>query len=172
MAGVGRRQGHGHAQPDRRAGGAEPASSTTGTGDEFTDSGLRNGTRYTYLVQAVDAAGNATSASTSVTPNADASTLHLLSPGAGSSLSRPPMLRWRKIARASYYNVQLFRNGKKILSAWPRHNQYQLRSKWRYRGKRHRLLPGTYQWFLWAGYGHRSQHRYGKLLGKRSFTVT
>jgi hypothetical protein len=142
-----------------------------GTGDAFTDSGLKNGTRYTYLVQAVDTAGNATSASTSVTPNAEASTRHLLSPGAGSSLTRPPQLRWRKIARASYYNVQLFRKGRKILSAWPRKPHYQLHSRWTYRGRPHRLLPGTYQWLLWAGYGHRSEHRYGKLLGKRSFTI-
>jgi hypothetical protein len=142
-----------------------------GTGDTFTDTGLRNGTRYTYVVQALDAAGNAASASTAVTPTAEASTKHLLSPGAGSSLSRPPLLRWRKIARASYYNVQLFRHGRKILSAWPTRPQYQLRSKWSYRGKRHRLGAGTYRWLLWAGYGHRSQHRYGKLLGKRTFVV-
>ena len=90
-----------------------------GTGAGFTDGNLSNGKRYTYLVQAIDAAGNTASDSASVTPSADASTKHLLSPGAASSLSRPPMLRWRRIARASYYNVQLFRNGKKILSAWP-----------------------------------------------------
>jgi hypothetical protein len=142
-----------------------------GTGSTFRDHGLRNGRRYTYVVQAEDIAGNAASASASVTPTADASTKHLLSPGAGSSLSRPPLLRWRKIARASYYNVQLFRNGRKILSAWPTKPQYQLRSRWRYRGKRHRLVPGTYRWLLWAGYGHRSQHRYGKLLGRRTFVI-
>jgi hypothetical protein len=142
-----------------------------GTGDGFTDTGLKNGTRYTYLVQAVDAAGNTASGSTTVTPTADASTKHLLSPGAGSSLSRPPLLRWRRVARASYYNVQLFRNGKKILSAWPTKPQYQLRSRWSYRGKRHGLVHGTYRWLLWAGYGHRSEHRYGKLLGRRTFVV-
>jgi hypothetical protein len=150
---------------------AQAAVVYNGTGDRFTDSGLHNGRRYAYLVQALDAAGNATSASATVTPSADASTKHLLSPGAGSSLSRSPLLRWRKIARASYYNVQLFRHGRKILSAWPTRPQYQLRSKWSYRGKRHRLGAGTYRWLLWAGYGHRSQHRYGKLLGKRTFVV-
>ena len=30
---------------------------------------------------------------------------------------------------------------------------------------------GTYRWLLWAGYGHRSEHRYGRLLGKRTFVV-
>ena len=54
-----------------------------GTGDGFTDTGLKNGTRYTYLVQAIDAAGNTATGSASVTPSAEASTKHLLSPGAG-----------------------------------------------------------------------------------------
>jgi hypothetical protein len=142
-----------------------------GTGDAFTDRGLRNGRRYTYVVQALDAAGNAASSSVAVTPDPEASTKHLLSPGSRSTVHRPPLLRWRKMPRASYYNVQLFRNGRKILSAWPTKSQYQLRSKWRYRGKRHRLVPGTYRWLLWAGYGKRSEHRYGKLLGRRTFVI-
>jgi hypothetical protein len=142
-----------------------------GTGDGFTDTGLKNGRRYTYVVQAADLAGNVASGSTTVTPTADASTKYLLSPGAGSSLSRPPLLRWRTIARASYYNVQLFRNGKKIVSAWPTKPHYQLHNRWRYGGQRHRLVHGTYKWLLWAGYGHRSEHRYGKLLGRRTFVV-
>jgi hypothetical protein len=158
----------------RSAAGARAAESDVvydGTGTTFRDRGLKNGRRYTYVIQAEDVAGNAATASATVTPTADASTKHLLSPGAGSSLSRPPLLRWRRVARASYYNVQLFRNGKKILSAWPTKPQYQLRSRWRYRGQRHRLVHGTYRWLLWAGYGHRSQHRYGRLLGSRTFVV-
>jgi hypothetical protein len=151
--------------------GAQAEVVYDGNGEGFTDTGLKNGTRYTYLVQAADAAGNTATGSATVTPTAEASTRHLLSPGAGSSLSRPPLLRWRKIARASYYNVQLFRHGKKILSAWPTKPRYQLRSRWRYRGQRHRLVHGTYRWLLWAGYGHRSQHRYGKLLGRRTFVI-
>jgi hypothetical protein len=143
-----------------------------GMGHGFTDTHLSNGKRYAYVVQAVDQAGNAASDSVAVTPDADASTKHLLSPGSKSRLSRPPMLRWRAMARASYFNVQLTRNGRKILSAWPTKARYQLRSVWTYKGRRHRLVPGTYRWLLWAGYGHRSEHRYGKLLGKRTFIVT
>jgi hypothetical protein len=81
------------------------------------------------------------------------------------------MLRWREIKAASYYNIQLFRHGKKILSAWPTRAHYQLRRVWTYRGHRHRLGSATYRWFLWGGYGRRSQHRYGHLLGKRTFTI-
>ena len=158
----------------RSAAGAGAAKTDVvydGDGNAFRDRGLKNGQRYTYLVQAVDTAGNTATGSATVTPTADASTKHLLSPGAGSSLSRPPLLRWRRVARASYYNVQLFRNGRKILSAWPTKPHYQLRSRWRYRGTRHRLVHGSYRWLLWAGYGHRSQHRYGRLLGRRTFVV-
>jgi hypothetical protein len=158
----------------RSAAGAGAAKTDVvydGDGTAFRDRGLKNGRRYTYLVQAVDAAGNTASGSATVTPTADASTKHLLSPGAGSSLSRPPLLRWRRVARASYYNVQLFRNGRKVLSAWPSKPQYQLRSRWRYRGQRHRLVHGSYRWLLWAGYGHRSARHYGRLLGGRTFVV-
>ena len=159
----------------RSPAGARAAQSDVvydGTGDAFTDTGLRNGTRYTYLVQAVDAGrqhGHRLGHASPRPPTRRPSTC--CRPGAGSSLSRPPLLRWRKVARASYYNVQLFRNGRKILSAWPTKPQYQLRSRWRYRGQRHRLVHGSYRWLLWAGYGHRSEHRYGRLLGRRTFVV-
>jgi hypothetical protein len=159
----------------RSSGSARAAQAAVvydGTGNTFTDTGLKNGSHYTYLVQAFDAAGNAASQSVAVTPDAAASSEHLLSPGFQSKLSRAPMLRWRSIRRASYYNVQLFRKGKKILSVWPTKPHYQLHRVWTYRGKRHRLMPGTYWWYLWAGYGHRSEHRYGKLLGRRSFVIT
>jgi hypothetical protein len=158
----------------RSAAGAGAAKTDVvydGDGTAFRDRGLKNGRRYTYLVQAVDAAGNTATGSATVTPTAEASTKHLLSPGAGSSLSRPPLLRWRRIASASYYNVQLFRNGRKVLSAWPTKPQYQLRSRWRYHGQRHRLVHGSYRWLLWAGYGPRSARHYGRLLGRRTFVV-
>jgi hypothetical protein len=158
----------------RTASGAGTAQSGvvySGTADQFKDSGLKNGTTYSYLVQAVDLAGNASSDSVSVTPDPDASTKHLLSPGSKSRLTRPPMFRWREIRVASYYNLQLFRHGKKILSAWPTKPHYKLRRAWTYRGHRYRLGKGTYRWYLWGGYGRRSEHRYGHLLGKRTFTI-
>ncbi len=171
VAGVGGVADHGHAQLGHRARGAERCRLRRHGQPGSPTPGSTNGTRYTYLVQAFDAAGNATSDAVEVTPNAAASTEHLLSPGFQAKLTRAPMLRWREVRRASYYNVQLFRKGKKILSAWPTKPHYQLRKVWTYRGRRHRLMPGTYWWYIWAGYGHRSEHRYGKLLGRRSFTV-
>jgi hypothetical protein len=142
----------------------------TGTAAKFTDRGLTTGRHYRYFVRATDQAANVATGSVDVTPGA-ASKERLLAPRANATLSRPPLLRWRKVAKARYYNVQLFRNGKKILSAWPSKSHYQLRSSWRYRGHRYRLGRATYRWYLWAGYGARSAHHYGGLLGQRSFTV-
>ena len=142
----------------------------TGTGSSFTDRGLTTSRHYTYVVRATDEAGNIASGSVNVTPG-EASKERLLSPRANAKLRKPPLLRWRKVAKAHYYNVQVFRNGRKILSAWPGKPRYQLHRTWRYGGHRHRLVDGTYHWYLWAGYGKRSARHYGKLLGQRSFTV-
>jgi hypothetical protein len=141
-----------------------------GTGSSFTDRGLTTGRHYRYIVSAVDGAGNVASRSLNVTPGA-ASKERLLAPRANARLRKPPLLRWRKVGKARYYNVQIFRKGKKILSAWPSKPHYQLRRTWRYRGHRYRLSDATYRWYLWAGYGKRSAHHYGGLLGQRSFVV-
>jgi hypothetical protein len=142
----------------------------TGTAAKFTDRGLTTGRRYTYFVKAADEAGNVATGSVNVTPGA-ASKERLLAPRANARLRNPPLLRWRRVAKAHYYNVQLFRNGHKILSAWPTTSRYRLRRTWHYRGHRYRLGRATYRWYLWAGYGARSAHHYGGLLGQRSFTV-
>jgi hypothetical protein len=141
-----------------------------GTGSSFTDRGLTTGRHYRYIVSAVDGAGNVATRSLNVTPGA-ASKERLLAPRANAKLRKPPLLRWRRVAKARYYNVQVFRKGKKILSTWPSKPHYQLRRTWRYRGHRYRLSGATYRWYLWAGYGKRSAHHYGGLLGKRSFIV-
>jgi hypothetical protein len=142
----------------------------TGTAAKFTDRGLTTGRHYTYFVKAADEAGNVATGSVNVTPGA-ASKERLLAPRANARLRNPPLLRWRRVAKAHYYNVQLFRNGHKILSAWPTTSRYRLRRTWHYRGHRYRLGRATYRWYLWAGYGARSAHHYGGLLGQRSFTV-
>jgi hypothetical protein len=143
----------------------------TGTGSSFVDKGLTNGRHYAYVVRATDAAGNVGTGTVKATPGSTASTERLLAPRANAKLRKPPLLRWRKVGKARYYNVQVFRKGRKILSAWPSKPHYQLRGTWRYGGHRYRLSGATYRWYLWAGYGKRSAHHYGSLLGKRSFVV-
>jgi hypothetical protein len=81
------------------------------------------------------------------------------------------VLRWSAVAKATYYNVQLFREGRKILTLWPTKPTLQVPSSWRFTGTTFRLTPGVYRWYVWPGFGPRSANRYGKLLGTRSFVV-
>ena len=72
---------------------------------------------------------------------------------------------------ARYYNVQLFRNRRKVLSAWPSRPRYRLGRHWSYRGERRRLAPGRYRWAVWPGFGPRSRADYGRRMGPSTFVV-
>jgi hypothetical protein len=74
-----------------------------------------------------------------------------------------------KAGKAAFYNVQLFRNGRKILSAWPVESRLKLRLTWRCNGRRWRLAPATYRWFVWPAYKRGGKVRYGKPLGHSDF---
>jgi hypothetical protein len=146
-----------------------------GDAAKFEDRHVRNGTRYTYTLTATDEAGHTTTASAKARPTAQ-----LISPRPFARLKAPPLLRWKRVHKARYYNVQLYRvvrgaKGKtvrrKILSGWPVKPRLRLHSAWRYNGHWHRLAPGTYLWYVWPGYGQRSQRRFGRLRGVRTFTV-
>ena len=81
------------------------------------------------------------------------------------------MLAWTASAGASYYNVQLFRNGAKVLSTWPVRAQFKLPRAWTFAGRHYQLQRGSYKWYVWPGIGPRAKARYGKLLGGSTFTV-
>jgi len=150
----------------RFAPGSPPVSVFFGQAGGYTDRGLRNETRYRYSVSVIDRAGNRAQSQVSAVPTAS----KLLSPPPGARLRTPPLLTWKPVRRATYYNVQLHRE-RKVLSAWPRKSQLQLRRKWRFRGKRFRLAPGRYRWYVWPGFGRRAAHRYGRSLGSSTFRV-
>jgi hypothetical protein len=139
----------------------------TGTANKYTDRRLRNGRRYRYAIVGIDRAGNRAVARLTAVPTA----AKLLSPPRGARLHRPPTLLWKKARKASYYNVQLYHAGRKVLSRWPRRTRLKLHRHWDYAGRRLRLSPGRYRWYVWPGYGRRSAHRYGRLLGRSRFTV-
>jgi hypothetical protein len=80
-------------------------------------------------------------------------------------------LAWEADKKASYYNAQLIRDGEKILSAWPRKPRYVLRKRWRFGGRTYSLTPGIYHWYVWPGYGARSDVTYGELIGTRTFEI-
>jgi len=137
-----------------------------GNARSFTDSKLKNGVHYTYTVTVANAAGNKTSARRVVIPRA------LLTPVSGATLRAPPLLSWSKLAGTSYYNVQIFFQGHKVLSVWPVDTKLTLTRAWTYNGAKFTLKKGRYRWYVWPGYGDRSASKYGKLLGGSLFYVT
>lgn len=139
-----------------------------GNGKDFVDRGLRNGTLYMYELRTVDRSGNT---SDGIWVAAIPRRAPLFNPQANARLSSPPMLRWVAVRGASYYNVQLYRGSRKVLSAWPRGNRLTLPAQWRFAGRRERLLPGSYHWFVWPGRGPRSRASYGPLVGRSSFVI-
>ena len=139
-----------------------------GSGSSYVDSKFQNGIYHRYRIVAFDRAGNASPAVDVVV----AAGALLLAPKDGARLSSPPGLRWRSVPRAGYYNVQIYRRGNKLLSAWPGSPQIKLSKSWKYLGHRHRLTPGHYTWFVWPGFGQLARGQYGSLLGQGSFDVT
>lgn len=174
--------------------GSELASVVfSGPGSSFEDRHVANGVAYVYRVNLRDAAGNDSSGSVTATPKLPSADpmpgpagspsgsarvtrprgAHLRFPRANAVVRarRPPLLRWTRVTRARYYNVQLHRGARKILSVWPARPRYQLKRRWSYAGRRYRLTPGRYVWYVWPGYGRRSKAVYGDLLGRRPFRV-
>jgi hypothetical protein len=139
-----------------------------GTSTTFTDRGLSNGTAYRYVVTGVDGAGhNSAGVAIAVTPKRNL----LRSPKEGARLRKAPKLVWFRDSEASYYNLQLYRGSRKILSAWPKKPTRVLPRKWRFEGHSYSLAPGIYTWFVWPGYGARSAVDYGDLMGSRTFRI-
>jgi hypothetical protein len=138
-----------------------------GAGGEFTDRKLRNGRRYRYAITLIDQAGNQAADGTRAVPTGSS----LFSPVRGAHLRDAPLLEWKPVRKARYYNVQLVRHGVKVLSRWPRVAKLKLRRSWSYAGSRHRLAADKYCWRVWPGFGDLSKRRYGKLLGESCFRV-
>jgi hypothetical protein len=145
------------AQVVRSRKGAKPVVVFTGASEHLTDHRLHNGRRYRYIVTLIDQAGNRSADAASAVPT----TSPLLLPAHGARVHSAPTLVWKPVRGARYYNAQLLRRGHKILTRWPRGPHLQL----------HKLIPARYCWYVWPGFGKRSERRYGKLLGKSCFTV-
>ena len=137
-----------------------------GTENGFRDTGLVVGRRYEYRILGVDQAENRVEHKVSLV-----ATGPLLSPAPAATVTSPPTLVWTPVKRATYYNVQII-HGRRVLSAWPERPSFRLRRTWLYKGRRHRLRPGVYRWYVWPGYGRRSAARYARRpLGSSTFVV-
>jgi hypothetical protein len=149
--------------PGLKGAASSAVFSGAGSATSYTDRKLRPGRQYQYSLTAKDEAANqATKTLDYVARGA------LLNPAPGERVTRPPLLIWSAKRGADYYNVILVR-GRRVFSAWPVRARIQLPRSWAYRGRRYKLRPGTYSWFVWPGFGPLSAGRYGKLLGGSTF---
>lgn len=136
-----------------------------GPATRFRDASVKPGVTYHYTVATTDAAGN------DARVKVAASLQSLYAPAPGARVKPGAMLAWTASAGATYYNVQLFRNGTKVLSTWPVRAQFRLPGSWTFAGRHYRLQRGSYKWYVWPGIGPRAKARYGKLLGGSTFAV-
>jgi hypothetical protein len=162
--------------------GPDPEVIYKGTSSAFEDLTVRNRVKYEFTITAFDEAGNKATETLTVVPAA-----LLYSPARGALVKAPPLLAWRKMRGASYYNVQVYFGtggqsvrhvlsvavaGRKVLSAWPVEARFRMRKQWVFKNKHYKLLRGRYTWYVWPGLGKRSARKYGPLIGKSEFVVS
>jgi hypothetical protein len=136
-----------------------------GTAASYQDRTLKPGMKYRYEVAAIDAAGN-----TRVV-DVDAIAPRLYLPAAGARVAPGAVLAWAPVRGASYYNVQIYRGARKVMSTWPTEPRLKLHRAWMYQGKKQRLATGRYRWYVWPGRGPLKAARYGALIGGNTFVV-
>jgi hypothetical protein len=64
-----------------------------------------------------------------------------LRPLTGSVVHTAPLLTWKAKQGSAYYNLQLYRDGNRVLVVWPSHASFQIPAG--------TLTHGTYVWFVW-----------------------
>jgi hypothetical protein len=139
----------------------------SGSAGSFADEKIRRGKEYIYSLRSVDEAGNVSKA---VSAAGLPKFLTLSKTSYVVRAAPNPILRWRRVPGAAYYNVQLFRGSKRIYSAWPTMHQIGLPPGWRWSGRHYSLRPAQYRWYVWAGFGARRLARY-HLVGSARFAV-
>jgi hypothetical protein len=134
--------------------GPDPSAVFKGLASSFEDRGLKNKVKYVYTISLFDDAGNKATDTVSIIPGAK-----LYSPARGTTLKSPPLLAWRPVAGAAYYNVQLYYgvgatmrllssvgvSGRKVMSVWPLQPRYRLKKAWKFKGKARKLAADREQ---------------------------
>jgi hypothetical protein len=136
-----------------------------GKAPRVRDTRVQPGVTYRYQLASLDEAGNRAVADVTAKLRA------LYAPAPGTRAHAGSVLRWIAQKGASYYNVQLFRGRRKVLTAWPVGTSFRLPATWVYAGRHYRLSRGVYRWYVWPGHGALARAQYGRLLGSSSFTV-
>jgi hypothetical protein len=120
---------------------------------------LRAGQTTHIALYAVDQSGNVSAAARTVI---SLTALVPMRPLSGGSVHAAPLLTWEPRKGAAYYNLQVFRRGKRILVAWPRRASYRFPAT--------ALLPGTYVWFVWPAVRRTgADPRFTDLIGRATF---
>jgi hypothetical protein len=139
----------------------------SGRGTQYTTKRFKNDVYHRYRILAYDHRGNRShGVDVVVAPSA-----LLRLPKAGAVVHAPPRLVWAGVAKAAFYNVQVYFKGRKVLSLWPNKAAVGLKKRWSYSGRTFRLRKGTYSWFVWPAFNSRQKARYGRLLGMSTFRV-
>jgi hypothetical protein len=139
-----------------------------GSETTFLDRSLVNGIAYRYVVVSYDRTGNRSAGVAIVaTPKATM----LLRPLEGARIAGRPTLAWARAPGATYYNLQLYRGSHKALTLWLKGTSFKLKRQWTFAGRRERLRPGFYRWYVWPGTGDPALGDYGPMLGESSFTI-
>ena len=126
-----------------------------GRGKWLHDKGVVTRAGYVYRVRAWDAVGNVAVQTVGVRVRSS------LRPPRGTHVRKRIVLRWAPSEGASYYNVQLYRKGVKVVTRWPTKPSLPVGS----------LKAGIYRWYVWPGLGKRREARYGRVLGSSTFVV-
>jgi hypothetical protein len=124
---------------------------------------LQAGKLMRFGVFAADRVGNVSVAARATVNVPQPSPVSLAPNG---KLSGSPDLTWNAVTGATYYNVQVFEGtqaAKRVGIAWPAVTKYTLPGKDMQKGK-------VYTWYVWPGIGAKSAAKYGKLIGKVTFT--
>jgi fibronectin type 3 domain-containing protein len=126
---------------------------------------LSAGRLVRFAVFAADKAGNTSPAARTTVTVPKPSPVSLAPNG---KLTGDPNLTWNAVTGATYYNVQVFEGtqaSKRVGISWPTVTKWTLPGKYMQKGK-------VYTWYVWPGIGAKSAAKYGKLIGKVTFTYT
>jgi hypothetical protein len=120
---------------------------------------LRAGTTAYLALFAYDHAGNVSPAARRTVSLAS---LVPLRPLTGSVVREAPVLTWKPKEGTSYYNVQVFFNGRRAFVGWPVQPSFLLPANL--------LPPGTYTWFVWPAVKRKgATPAFGDLIGRATF---
>jgi hypothetical protein len=71
-------------------------------------------------------------------------------PPAAWQRGEPRRLTWAPVAGVESYDVELYRRGRLVFHGTTKTNAIEVPDAWRFQGQRQRLVPGVYEWFVWA----------------------